>query len=290
MRSPCLTILVTAAVAACSGAGEAPERSVPGAAAPPEAPAESYEVRTTVSVAPRALGGGGQITYRPGEVTLGEQVRNRTVLQGGLTDISNLSNVVGSVVDIRGAVVNGVCQRPQTVDIATVEPGRILKPDATVDTKALSQIWFSEIIDRQRSVEAGYLAFTAQMSQGDRAEVIIEDVASQSIANFDTSVDPARLKAAEGRPLPQGACGRYVITRVVGTSVKHRILYSRKLDAGIAAVFKIAGKDHYTYEKLRNDLIVAIQLQPLRHTTPAAPGVPSGMVRSPAPPTTLPVQ
>ena len=84
--------------------------------------------------------GGGNLSYSPGTVTLGQQVSNRTVLVGDISDISNPANVIGSVLEVGGTLENGSCKRPQAVDISKIPPGRVLKSDATIEAKALSEV------------------------------------------------------------------------------------------------------------------------------------------------------
>ena len=227
-------------------------------------------VSMSLALETRADRGGGPMTYEPGDVRLPEALQGRTLLEGALSTIERPADVIGRVVDLRGQMQDGVCTQA-TVSIRLIPPGSVMKADAVVG-KAVSNIHYSAIIEKQQSAEVGYLVFAAKMTDDERAEVIIEDVADYVITDWNSGVDSAQLRLVEARPLAAGACGRYAITRVVATNVKNRYLRRRGADVGITAVFKLGGRDYRTNEKMSNDLRVAMMLQPLNYGVTPAPG------------------
>jgi len=209
----------------------------------------------------------GDLTEHPGQVALPQTLTERTVVSGAAPTVSSSTGLIGSVVDVIGTPVNGVC-RTASIRVESISPGSVLRDDFAVPMTASSQIHYDDVVEKQKGTEVGYLGFSAGLGSEDRAEVLIEDVAEQSIENFNTATDSTRLKSYEAKPLPSGACGRYVITRLVLTAIKYRVFTKKEQKAAIAAILNIGGHKYYTHTKQVNDLILGVVLRPIGYLTP----------------------
>jgi hypothetical protein len=207
------------------------------------------------------------MAYKPGDISLPLTLSERTIVRRAAPTLTSAPGLIGSVVDLYGTPVNGMCSQG-FIDVGSISPGSVLKNDVKVPMTASSQVHFNDIVERQKGLSVGYLAVTASMSNEDRAEVLVEDVAEQAIENFDRDKDSTKLAAYEAAPLSNGACGRYVITKVVLTAIKYRV-YTKKTQAGgVVGILNIGGKNYYSHTKQLNDLVLAVVLRPIRYKTP----------------------
>ncbi len=204
------------------------------------------------------------LTFQQGNIALPTTLTERTVLEGASPSVTSAPGVLGSVTDVRGTLQNGEC-KAAIIHVTSVPPGSVLKNDVKVELTASSQIHFNDIVEKQTSLEVGYLVFSLRVGKDDRAEVLIEDVAEQTIENYDRDKDPAKLAAVEAKPLSAGACGRYVITRVVLTAIKSRVYLKQEQRASILGVLQIGGRRYFSHSKQVNDLKLGVVLRPIAY-------------------------
>ena len=208
--------------------------------------------------APRDLGFSPRDSF-----TIPATLVRRTFLSGTLAGRANIAVVVGSVVEIAGTDSAGVCTSPKRVDLSEITPGRVLKDDVKLEVRPLGDILFDDIIEKQTGFNAGYFAFTANMSNDDRAEVLIQDIAGVQIENYDRDKDTTKVMRIESQPLRRGMCGRYLITGLTLTGLTYRVYHTKKEEAKILGIISIGGKNYYTRSRQANDLAVGITLQPI---------------------------
>jgi hypothetical protein len=197
------------------------------------------------------------------EGDLPAELQSRTALTGA-TGPNLIPAVLGDLIEIAGTVAGKECINVTKIKISQVQPGGILKDDVAIELKPLTRTYFDDVIQKQVGIDVGFLAFTGSMAKNDRAEVLIQDVAGMEIANFNAQADPTRLQAARDAALPQGVCGRYVLTSASATAVSHRVYSDQSLKAAIVAALNIGGHTYSSRNKQQTDYFIGVGLQPLK--------------------------
>jgi hypothetical protein len=215
------------------------------------------------------------------EAELPQEIRDRTELKGSVNGAKLVPATLGEVVEIAGTPTDSACINIKEIRVNQVQPGGVLKDDVTVQVTPLTTVFLDDVIQQQVGANVGFLGFTTTMGKNDRAEVLIQDVAGESIDNFNAQTDPIRLKAVQDAPLSSGICGRYILTAATATSVSYRVYQDKSITASILSVLNIGGKAYRSRSKQRTDYHIGVALQPVR----LASGSPT-----PPPPKTLDVK
>jgi len=190
-------------------------------------------------------------------------------LKGSIGGSKLIPAVIGDIVEVGGEQQNGVCENIKQIHVAQIPSENVLKDDVKIDITPRQDTYLDDVIQKDAGLNGGYLAFTTEMAQKDRAEVLIQDIASEEVINIDNQKDTARYNAMKAKPLEPWMCGRYWIKAATVTNVAYRVYSEKSGSAKILAVLNIGGTRYNAMTKMRNSFIVSLSLSPLLVKSPA---------------------
>jgi hypothetical protein len=198
----------------------------------------------------------------------------RTVLRGQIPDPTDLSGYAGYVLEVSGP--RELAPWPGDVAIPmsrcavrddpppTLSYRRYVNADVVLGTRPVTNLWYQAKVQRGMAATSSLLTFASALSDTQRAEVLIEDIARQDVP--DAAVPHAALDSLSSEPLPAGVCARFFIRAAVLMSVKYRT-YTRVSRAGAIRGTAFAEGDGHIYasdESFVSHLFLALDLRPLR--------------------------
>jgi len=193
---------------------------------------------------------------------------SRTVLADALVgdSMDGYAGYILTVYGSRGA--DGRCDQGGAKS-ADVSLRAYVKQGAKIPVKATKFVAFNSLIDRTTALGVKLFVFAATMSADDRTEVIVVDVAEQSIDQDAIDIPTVTALAAQG--LPTGACGRFFIRKAILTEVtSKRFTKVQKGSGASGMVFSVDGNVYSSNESFQIDPYLTIEARDIIDFAPTA--------------------
>lgn len=215
--------------------------------------------------------GGLRIADSPASRAFPPELRERQVFKTVGVYGRDLSGLVGHI--LYAKKTKGVC--PSTYTDADLGLRQYLVPNAKLLPDNKVEKRYESKIDKNASIDASYLTFTAGLSSKQMAEVIVTDTMSMIISNSDIPVK--ELEAIALTPLGPEDCDRFYIRGAILTTIVYKV-FNERSGKGTASgtTFGANGKVYSSDSEYSLDYKLGITVLPIRKELGSLNGLAAG--------------